>query len=461
MLSLLLHALLLFFIRFEQPDWNGYSSGTLPLNVVLNTAPGEAAVKPTAIAAATQEGTGAAKVGVERKNPFIQKPVTATTNTPVADFKASVPKKQPDKDILTVPKSAPGNVVETAPDVLVTQATPEPEVEKPYAPAPSVEKAPAPAPPQPEKIVSSTPVEGPKQDKIVFAEPVAEKPAEKVKTPEPAPAPVKPPEPVPVPAAAPIKVEEPRKIEAPAPVVVPSPVKVVPPPVKVVPPPVKVVSPPVVAPPVVAPPVVAPPPAKVEPPPVVAPPPIKIAEAAKAPAPPRAAAPQSTPAPQAVAAQPRPNSDVFSAAPSYKVPSFSDLNLSSIGKVPAEKDYKIKFGERRKTVGIKEQDLKYALYVESVRLKLERIGQFNYPAQAARNHLSGALAVIIAIRADGTLESFSLIQPAAYEVFNSAAERIVRMAAPFSPLPEKIRQETDVLSIRINWSFSQSEQSLD
>jgi hypothetical protein len=35
------------------------------------------------------------------------------------------------------------------------------------------------------------------------------------------------------------------------------------------------------------------------------------------------------------------------------------------------------------------------------------------------------------------------------------------MSAPFSPLPENIRQGTDMLSININWSFSNSSQSFD
>lgn len=467
LLSLLLHALLLFFIRFEQPAGRAYSSGSLQLNVVLNNAPGEATEKPSAIAAASKEDAGTASVGVQRKNSFAPKPVTATTNTPVKDFNAAIAKKQPDKDLLTVPKSTPDNVVETAPDVLVTQAKPEPKVEKPYAPAPSVEKAQAAPPPVPEKLASVTPVEGKPQEKIVYAAPAAEKPAEKVEAAAPAPAPAKAPEPLPVPAA-PVKVEAPAPVKVeevkPPPVKPPEPVKVPePPPVKI-PEPVKAPeSPPAkIAEPVK----VAPPPVKVEPPPLKAPEPapVKVAEAVKAPepVPVKAAEPvRASPLPAPAAVARRSDADMFDSAPAYKIPGSSELNLSSLGRTAGGNDYKIKFGQRRKTVGIREQDLKYALYVESVRMKLERIGQFNYPTAAAREHLSGALAVVISIRADGSLESFNIIQPAQYEVFNSASEHIVRMSAPFSPLPESIRQETDVLSIKIDWSFSQSEQALN
>ncbi len=101
------------------------------------------------------------------------------------------------------------------------------------------------------------------------------------------------------------------------------------------------------------------------------------------------------------------------------------------------------------------------MYVESVRLKLQRIGSFNFPAAAARDHLSGTLSVIISIRADGSLEDFRVIQPSVYEALNKGAENIVKMSAPFSPLPDNIRQDIDILSIKINWSFTESRQSLE
>ena len=110
---------------------------------------------------------------------------------------------------------------------------------------------------------------------------------------------------------------------------------------------------------------------------------------------------------------------------------------------------------------MKEQDFRYAMYVESVRLKLQRVGMFNYPAAAAKANLSGTLIVVITIRADGSLEEFSVMQPSEYAVFNKGAENIVKMSSPFSPLPENIRQDTDILNIKINWSFSNSSQSFD
>jgi outer membrane biosynthesis protein TonB len=53
------------------------------------------------------------------------------------------------------------------------------------------------------------------------------------------------------------------------------------------------------------------------------------------------------------------------------------------------------------------------------------------------------------------------VRPSPHEVLDAGAEKIVRMCAPFSPLPENIRQDTDILTIRINWNFANSRQALD
>lgn len=119
------------------------------------------------------------------------------------------------------------------------------------------------------------------------------------------------------------------------------------------------------------------------------------------------------------------------------------------------------FGERRKIVGSKEQELRYVMYRDSVILKLQRIGQLNYPAEAARKNQTGNLTIQFSIRADGSLEEVSIVRPSPYEALNAGADKIVRMCAPFSPLPDNIRQDTDILTIRINWTFSNSRQAFD
>jgi protein TonB len=437
LLSLVLHILLLFFVRMAPPSWKGFSSETSPLNVILDTTPAEVA-KPSAITEASQNSQGAARVGVQDNNHFSENPLTAARSTPVEQPKNSIPKDFIGKEILTAKNSAQVNMVASVPDLLATKEpdSEKPEdKEKPYAPAPSVAKSVAAAPPPVEQLVSAEPAPGERQEKIVFAEPAQTKPlAEKpgniaeetkpVKVEEPAPVKIDEPKPVKIEEPKPIEVEKPKPVEIkkPKPVTIeaPKPIK------------------------------------------VAEPTPVKVAE----PQPAKVEEPNPAMAEPAAETKARPveigKSDVFrTGTPAYKIPSLAELSIASVRRLSSDDDRKIKFGERKKSVGLKEQDFRYAMYVESVRLKLQRIGMFNYPAAAARDNLSGTLSIIITIRADGSLEEFSVIQPSVYAVLNKGAENIVRMSAPFSPLPDNIRQDTDLLSIRINWSFSQSSQSFD
>jgi protein TonB len=42
-------------------------------------------------------------------------------------------------------------------------------------------------------------------------------------------------------------------------------------------------------------------------------------------------------------------------------------------------------------------------------------------------------------------------------VLDDAARRIVEMAGPYSPFPEAIRRDTDVIEITRTWSFTTSD----
>jgi protein TonB len=436
LLSLALHVFLLFFVRFAPPSWTGFSGTPPVLKVFLDSTPAEDA-KQSAIAEADQNNQGNAKVGVQDKNSFLETPVAAARTIQLEQSKIDNPKDFIGKKILTAKKSDQMIKIESEPDLLVTKE-PYPEKpedkEKPYAPVPTVAKPVAVAPPPAEQIVSAELAPGERKEKIVFAEPAQVMPTTEPQRNIPEEA-----KPVKVEEPKPIKIEEPKTVE----VEKPKPVEIE-----------------------------KPQPAKIEKRKLVnidEPKPIKVDEptTVQAVAPHPDKTDEAKPARGAVAAETklRPveivSPDEFSTGTTaYKIPSLAELSMASARKLASDHNRKINFGERRKTISLGEQDYRYAMYVESVRLKLQRIGLFNYPAAAARDNLSGTLSVIITIRADGSLEEFRVIQPS-MEVLNKGAENIVRMSSPFSPLPDNIRQDTDILSIKINWSFSKSSQSFD
>jgi protein TonB len=94
-----------------------------------------------------------------------------------------------------------------------------------------------------------------------------------------------------------------------------------------------------------------------------------------------------------------------------------------------------------------------AMYEEAWRSKVERIGNLNYPDEAKRRNLSGSLILDVAIKADGSLHGVRILESSGYKVLDDGAARIVKLAAPFSPFPPAIREETDILHIIRTWQF--------
>lgn len=94
-----------------------------------------------------------------------------------------------------------------------------------------------------------------------------------------------------------------------------------------------------------------------------------------------------------------------------------------------------------------------ASYEHAWRMKVERIGNLNYPDEARRASLSGTLLLDVAINADGSLRDVQLVRSSGHRALDEGAIRIVKLAAPYAALPQALRQETDVLHILRTWVF--------
>lgn len=112
---------------------------------------------------------------------------------------------------------------------------------------------------------------------------------------------------------------------------------------------------------------------------------------------------------------------------------------------------------RRTFIGARTREYRFAQYVEDWRIKVERFGNMNYPEAARQRKIFGSLQLTVAIRADGSLESAEVSRSSGQPILDAAAQRIVRLAAPFPPLPANIRRDTDILSITRTWTFTQSD----
>ena len=112
---------------------------------------------------------------------------------------------------------------------------------------------------------------------------------------------------------------------------------------------------------------------------------------------------------------------------------------------------------RRTFIGARTQEYRFAQYIEDWRVKVERVGNLNYPEQARREQIYGKLQLSVSIKADGSIESVEVSRSSGQRVLDAAAMRIVRLAAPYPPLPADIRRDTDILTITRTWSFTPSD----
>ncbi|MET0026970.1 MAG: energy transducer TonB [Candidatus Thiodiazotropha sp.] len=113
---------------------------------------------------------------------------------------------------------------------------------------------------------------------------------------------------------------------------------------------------------------------------------------------------------------------------------------------------------KRKSISASTKEYKYASYLDAWRRKVERIGNLNYPDQARRDKLYGNLVLHVAVKSDGSVEQIRVLHSSGHQLLDDAAVRIVRLAAPFSPFPNEIREETDILDITRTWQFLRSGQ---
>jgi len=112
---------------------------------------------------------------------------------------------------------------------------------------------------------------------------------------------------------------------------------------------------------------------------------------------------------------------------------------------------------KKRFIGSQAQEYRFARYVEDWRLKVERVGNLNYPEAARQQRLYGHLVLTVGINSDGSVESVQIDTPSGKKLLDAAAVRIVQLASPYSSFPAEIRRDTDILYITRTWSFTRSD----
>ncbi len=112
---------------------------------------------------------------------------------------------------------------------------------------------------------------------------------------------------------------------------------------------------------------------------------------------------------------------------------------------------------KRKFIGARAQKYRDALYVESWRQKVEKVGNLNYPEAAKNLKMYGQLQLTVSIKADGSIESIEINRSSGHKVLDEAAKHIVELAAPYSRFPDDMHNEVDILSITRTWTFTKED----
>ena len=112
---------------------------------------------------------------------------------------------------------------------------------------------------------------------------------------------------------------------------------------------------------------------------------------------------------------------------------------------------------KRSFVGGSTMEYRFAGYVENWRLKIERVGNLNYPEEAKGKGLQGQLTLTVAIKSNGEVEEIKVNRSSGSKVLDQAARRIVMLSAPFDRFPDSFKKDTDVLHITRTWIFGRDE----
>ena len=106
---------------------------------------------------------------------------------------------------------------------------------------------------------------------------------------------------------------------------------------------------------------------------------------------------------------------------------------------------------KKKFISANTKEYIYASYMRGWSDRVQRIGNLNYPDEARQRKLYGDLLLTVGLARDGSIKNITIIKSSGQPLLDAAAERIVRLAAPFPPLPKDA--SVDELYITRTWQF--------
>ena len=176
-------------------------------------------------------------------------------------------------------------------------------------------------------------------------------------------------------------------------------------------------------------------------------------------APPKAAVTTVAPKPKKAAAkteEPKPVTKPAVAAPTFDSEQLSSDIASLEAELANEQQLYAKRPRIHRLSAASTMKDKGAWYKDEWRKKVERIGNLNYPDEARRKQIYGNLRLMVSINRDGSLYEVLVLESSGQPLLDQAAQRIVRLAAPFSPFTGDL-SDIDRLEIIRTWKFARGD----
>jgi len=129
---------------------------------------------------------------------------------------------------------------------------------------------------------------------------------------------------------------------------------------------------------------------------------------------------------------------------------------SKIARLQAEiREMAVNFAKRPRTLTLTASTRKAieASYLAAWVQKIEHTGNLNYPSEARLKKLSGRLRMSVRIDANGDVLDMQITSSSGTPILDEAARQILRMAQPFAPFSDELRERTDQIVIIRTWDF--------
>jgi protein TonB len=109
---------------------------------------------------------------------------------------------------------------------------------------------------------------------------------------------------------------------------------------------------------------------------------------------------------------------------------------------------------RQLIISANTRESRIAAYLDGWKRRVERVGTINFPRALLQSENIGNPVLEVSIGSNGKLNEVTVLSSSGNRELDMAAVDILRLASPFDPFPEYLRNDYDSLNFSYEWRFS-------